>query len=334
MNFDTLADYCKFLEKNFSLDIAIPKLPLIVRLDGKCFKKFTESLKKDENGKKIAFNEGLNTLMVETAKHLAELTGAVIAYHQSDEITLILHTTDRKQGFYLGGKKQKLTSLLAAECTAFFNANLPKYLPNHNKTAYFDCRVYQTPDLHDAAMQLLWRENDATKNSISMLAETYFSPNVLKGLNGNQKQEKMMVEKGVNWNDLPAKFKRGTYIQKRVISTPFSVEELENLPPQHNARKNPNIVIERRVYQVVDMPIFNTIGNKVEVVFFGQEPIKTLSHNSGLQSYAIDNKETLAIQIGVGGIGTTNTSHVLGSNNDAKGNKIFTYKGVEFINNK
>lgn len=274
MDFKTLAEYCKFLEQNFSLDIAIPKLPLIIRLDGKCFKNFTASLKKDENGKRIAFNEGLNTLMIETAKYLAELTGAVIAYHQSDEITLILHTTDRKQGFYLGGKKQKLTSLLAAECTSFFNKNLSKYLPNHNKTALFDCRVYQVPDLHDATNQLLWRENDASKNSISMLAETFFSPNVLKGLTGSQKQDKMMLEKGVNWNDLPVKYKRGTYIQKRIVSTPFTTEELEALPPQHNARKNPNMTVERRVYQVVDMPIFNTIENKIGVVFNGETPVK------------------------------------------------------------
>lgn len=116
-------------------------------------------------------------------------------------------------------------------------------------------------------------ENDATKNSISMLAQSLFSHKELQGLDGNQMQDKMMIEKGVNWNDLETRYKRGSYIRRVKTSKPFSIEELKTLPKGHNAHKNPNLTIERNVIQAVEFPIFNKIANKDSVVFFGAEPV-------------------------------------------------------------
>jgi tRNA(His) guanylyltransferase len=244
----------------------IPTLPVIIRLDGNNFHNWTVGLKRP-------FDENLTDLMIETTKFLVKETNAVIGYTQSDEITLILYSADRKSSIYNDGKKQKILSKLTAKCVNFFNEERKKYLPGHDKIAVFDCRVYQTPSLHDASIQLLWRENDATKNSISMLAQSLFPHEDLQSLNGAQMQEKMWQEKGVNWNNLPVKFKRGSYVKRTVTSKPFSVEELASLPPKHQAHKNPGLVIERSVIQPVEYPIFNSITNKADVVFSGSEPI-------------------------------------------------------------
>jgi len=83
----------------------------------------------------------------------------------------------------------------------------------------------------------------------------------------------MMVEKGVNWNDLDVKFKRGTYIKKVRTSKPFTSEELENLPKGHNAHRNPGLVIERNIIGEVELPIFTKIKNSVDVIFNDAEPI-------------------------------------------------------------
>lgn len=269
MIFDNLGDWCKWLEKNFSPEIMIPTLPVIIRLDGNNFHNWTKGLKRP-------FDENLTTLMVETTKFLVKETNAVIGYTQSDEITLILYSDDRKHLIYNDGKKQKITSKLTSKCVNYFNKLRPRYLPDHDKLADFDCRVYQTPTLHDACVQLLWRENDATKNSISMLAQSMFSHGTkgseLHGLDGNQMQDKMMVEKGVNWNDLESRYKRGTYVKRFVTSKPFTIEELSQLPPKHKAHSDPNLIIERSVIKEVEYPIFNKITNKVDVVFFGEEP--------------------------------------------------------------
>jgi len=266
MKFETLSKWCKWLEKNFSPEIMIPTLPVIVRLDGVNFSQWCKGLRKP-------FDERLTDLMIDTAKFLVQETNAIISYVQSDEITLILYSFDRKSQIYHKGKKQKILSKLTAKCSQHFNDRRVKYLPDHNKVAIFDCRIYQTPTLLDATAQLLWRENDATKNSIATLAQSMFSHDSLHKLNGNEMQDKMMLEKGVNWNDLETKFKRGTYIKRTRTSTPFTKEELDKLPLKHNAHKNPNLTIERNIIERVEYPIFTTIKNKEGVIFFDEEPI-------------------------------------------------------------
>jgi tRNA(His) 5'-end guanylyltransferase len=266
MEFENLGEWCKWLEKNFSPEIMIPTLPIILRLDGNNFHNFCKGLERP-------FDSGLNQLMIETTKFLVQETNAIVGYHQSDEISLILYSSDRKSSVYNDGKKQKILSKLTGKCVTFFNDERVKYLPNHNKTANFDCRIYQVPSLHDACVQLLWRENDATKNSISMLAQSLFSHTELQNLNSSEMQDKMMLEKGVNWNDLETKYKRGTYVKRIKTSKPFSKEELETLPPMHQAHKNPNLIIERSVVKEIEYPVFNKITNKSDVIFFDAEPI-------------------------------------------------------------
>jgi tRNA(His) 5'-end guanylyltransferase len=266
MTFETMGDWCKFLEKNFSPEIMIPTLPVIIRLDGNNFSKWTIGLDKP-------FDEKLNQLMTETVQFLVKETNAVVGYTQSDEITLILYSSDRKIAIYNDGKKQKILSKLTAKCVNFFNERRKELLPEHDKVAVFDCRVYQTPTLHDACVQLLWRENDATKNSVSMLAQSHFSHNSLENMNSSQMQDRLMIEKSVNWNELPSKYKRGTYVKRIKTSTPFSPEELATLNPMHNAHKNPDLIIERSIIKEIEYPIFNKIINKVEVIFNDAEPI-------------------------------------------------------------
>ena len=233
MDFETLGDWCKWLEKNFSNEVMIPTLPVIIRLDGNNFHNWTKGLERP-------FDKKLTELMTETTKFLVQETNAIIGYTQSDE------------------KRKEL-------------------LPTHDKVAVFDCRIYQTPTLHDACVQLLWRENDATKNSISMLAQSLFPHKQLQNLNGNEMQDKMMLEKGVNWNDLEVKLKRGTYVKRIKTSKPFTADELKDLPPMHQAHKNPNLIIERSVIKEIEYPIFSKIGNKEDVIFYDAEPILNVS---------------------------------------------------------
>ena len=162
---------------------------------------------------------------------------------------------------------------MTGSCVNYFNDNRKKYLPNHNKLANFDCRVYQTPTLNDAALQLLWRENDATRNSILSLAQSLFPHNDVMNLNTSELQDKMMLEKEVNWDKLSTTLKRGTYIKRFVETKKLSVDELESLPEKHNARKNPDLLIKRNIIQTVDFPILSKIKNRSDVIFDGDEPV-------------------------------------------------------------
>jgi len=244
----------------------IPLLPICARIDGKGFSKFTKQFKRP-------YDPRMSELMTQTMSYLTEQTQASIGYTQSDEITLVWYSNEVKSQIFFDGRIQKMTSVLASMTTAFFNSLIAEYIPEKIGTmALFDCRVWQLPTLQEAANTLLWREYDATKNSISMAARHYYSHKALHKKTGNQMQE-MLFQKGVNWNDYPAFFKRGIFVQKRRVVRAFTADELKLLPEKHQARDNPDLMIERSEFQRLDMPAFGEVRNRVDVVFNGAEPL-------------------------------------------------------------
>ena len=264
---DQFGDRMKMYENQTCGTKLIPRIPVIARLDGKGFSKFTKGLKRP-------YDERLSNLMVETTKYLVKETNANCGYTQSDEITLLWYVDDWKSKIYFDGRLFKMISDLASMCSVFFNRELSKYLPEKgDRMPRFDCRVYNVPTLDEAVNSFLWREQDATKNSISMAAQSVFSHSQLMNKNGSDKQE-MLFQKGINWNDYPSFFKRGTYVQRKRVLTPFTVEEIEKLPAKHNARKDPNFVVERWVVDRVDLPPLSKIENKVDVIVCGKDYIK------------------------------------------------------------
>jgi tRNA(His) 5'-end guanylyltransferase len=205
--------------------------------------------------------------MIETMKYLVEQTYACIGYTQSDEITLIIR--DDVEPLF-GGRSSKLTSILASMATAKFNEVIHKTYPN-KPLAQFDCRCWQVPNRTEAANELLWRELDATKNSISMAARAYYSDKQLLNKNGSEKQD-MLMEKGVNWNDYPSFFKRGTYAQRKIVERPMTDEEWAKVPKVHQDLLDRETPVKRSVIQILDMPIFTKVNNRVGVIFNGEDP--------------------------------------------------------------
>lgn len=261
---DEMGNRLKLYEMTEAGRKTMPLLPVIARLDGKGFSKFTKGLKRP-------YDERLSNLMVACTEYLVKETVANCGYTQSDEITLGWYQQDICSQILFDGRYQKLTSILAAKCSVFFNKELNKYLPEKaDQSPVFDCRVFTVPTLDEAANCFLWRELDATKNSVSMAVREYYSHNQLMNKHTGEQQE-MLWKKGVNWNDYPVFFKRGTYIQKKKMYTTFSAEELEKLPPKHAARTNPNLVIERNCIRKLEMPPFIKVTNRVGVIFFGED---------------------------------------------------------------
>ena len=214
---DTLGDLLKAQEQVEAGRKADPYLPLMARIDGKTFSRFTKGLERP-------FDPRFVNLMVETTKHLVEETEALLGYCQSDEITLYWHL-DRgnfsNREYWFGGKFQKLTSVLASTASSFFAAKLPEFLPEKvGKYPTFDCRVWNVPDLEHVYLNFLWRLQDATKNSVSMLAHHHFSHKSLQGVTCTGMKERLQ-ESGNNWELQPKDFTHGTYIRRqRVLISP------------------------------------------------------------------------------------------------------------------
>lgn len=262
---DDLGDRMKLYERAESGRRLMPLLPVLARIDGRAFHSFTRGMERP-------FDATFSACMVDTTAALVRDTGACMGYTQSDEITLAWHADNHKSQIWFDGRVAKMTSQLAAQATLIFYRAVLERMPLYaERLPTFDARVWSVPTRSEGANVFLWREFDATRNSVSMAAEAYYSHKQLHGKNSREKQE-MLFQKGINWNDYPAFFKRGTYVQLRTIAIPFSADELDNLPPKHESRANPALIVERQVCTVLDMPPLCTVANREAVIFDMAEP--------------------------------------------------------------
>jgi tRNA(His) 5'-end guanylyltransferase len=172
--------------------------------------------------------------MVAVTTELVDHFQAKVGYTQSDEITLAWYSAPHETTEYpFSGRFQKLESLMAAYATAVFNRLLGIHIPEkEGKLAIFDARAFVVPNIKEAYHAFLWRQQDATKNAISMAAQSMFSHKSLQGLHGPEMQEKMFAEKGVNFNDYPFFFKRGTFVKRFTVTRPIESADFERVPPE------------------------------------------------------------------------------------------------------
>lgn len=189
----------------------IPRTPVIIRIDGKAFHTFT-------NGMDRPWDEKFNDAMHQTALALCnKIQGAKFAFVQSDEISILLtdyENFDTERWFDY--RIQKLTSVSASIATAVFNDLIQPYRKEKglfDNLAFFDARAFNM-DMNEVTNYFIWRQQDATKNSIQLLGREYFSSKELHKLNGNDIQNKLLTEKDVNWNDIDIWKRRGTCIYK------------------------------------------------------------------------------------------------------------------------
>jgi tRNA(His) guanylyltransferase len=259
---DPLGDRMKLYESAEAGRRFMPLLPIMARIDGRAFHSFTRGMEEP-------FDPRFSQAMIDTTVYLVRETNACMGYTQSDEISLAWHSTDPKSQIWFDGRIAKMTSQLAAHATLAFYRIVADKMPEYaDRMPTFDARVWQVPNRTEGANVFLWREWDATKNSLSMAASAHFSHKFLHGKNGREKHD-LLHGKGINWNDYPAHFKRGTYVQRMTVARPFTTDELELLPAKHDARSNPSLVVERTVWDAVDMPPLGTVTNREEVIFDG-----------------------------------------------------------------
>ena len=258
-----LGDRMKEYESRETGRRLLPRLPVYARIDGRSFSKFTSDLRGP-------YDERFTRCMVETTKYLVDQTDALIGYTQSDEISLGWYNEKLDSQMFFNGKLYKLTSILAAMATAKFNQMIQQELPwKADKLPLFDARVFNVPTQDELVNAFLWREQDATKNAISMAARSCFSHKKMHGLSGKEMQEKMWQENGVNFNDYPAFFKRGTWVRKRTVERHLTVAEQMAIPEAHR----PTGPVLRNQTVAVDVPPFVKVTNRRDFIFTDAEPV-------------------------------------------------------------
>jgi tRNA(His) guanylyltransferase len=261
---ESLDDRCKSFEMAEAGRRAMRGLPLLARLDGRAFHTFTRGLSRP-------FDPGLSRAMIETARYLVKEMLALVAYTQSDEITLAWYEPVQSASSYaFDGRFQKLASVLAGMASARFGKLIAELVPSKaSETPHFDCRVWQVPTLTEATEVFVWREDDATKNSITMAALAVYGDRELEGKTSSDKQE-MLFQKGVNWNDYPTFFKRGTYIQRKTVMQPLTDDERARIPEPH--RPPPGSPVSRTHVVELELPPIRKIANAAAVLFESAVP--------------------------------------------------------------
>lgn len=214
MSKDSLGDRMKQYEDCYRTHLPI-RTPVILRVDGKAFHTYTAKCKKP-------VDYGLVDCMNDTAIALCEaVQGCQLAYVQSDEISLLItNYQDINTQSWFDNNLQKMVSVSASTASVAFTLNSYKIWGTIGvrvpepilKPAYFDSRAFVLPK-EEVTNYFLWRQQDATRNSVQMLARSLYSHKQLENKNNSELQE-LCFQKGKNWNDCPTSQKRGRCIVK------------------------------------------------------------------------------------------------------------------------
>ncbi|KAJ3067947.1 hypothetical protein HDU98_008873 [Podochytrium sp. JEL0797] len=252
---------------------APPGQPFIVRIDGVAFSTFTSGIAKP-------FDARLKNAMVDTTKDLVAKFNPLLAFHHSDEISLVYpaavpspldpYASDpsdstpqpskkrksaEKTHMY-SGRIQKLASVVSSYASARLNfhlsrcdwsdrpANVQQRMKAHE--AYFDGRVVSLPDLKTATDCIYWRSNfDGFRNSVSGIAQHHFKHSELHGKNLTQLLDLLATKKIDVLETYGPKYLFGTWIKKETYTV--SHEDLNLSEEAMKHIKKDVAVVRKRV---------------------------------------------------------------------------------------
>ena len=184
----------------------MPRTPAIIRIDGKAFHTWTKGLDRP-------FDTKFYVCMATTALELVEgIQGAVFAYGQSDEISILIRdydTYETEQWFK--GSIQKIASVSASMATAYFNQSVANIGFTHQRPlAMFDARVFSLP-ANEVENYFIWRQQDFLRNSVQSCARHYLGHKACQGLNRQQMIDAMReMEVPFDWyKDLNSAYQKG-----------------------------------------------------------------------------------------------------------------------------
>lgn len=213
-------EYVKQFERD---NILLDECYIVVRIDGRGFHKFTDHYKfekpNDIRALKLANAAAINTVR--------EIKDVVLAYGESDEYSFVL----RKETSLFNRRESKLVSTFVSTFTSNYVFLWNKFFPDlpldlkHLPT--FDGRAVVYPNLSILKDYINWRFVDTHINN---LYNTTFWTLVIKGgltttaaerrlmgTSSADKNEILFKEFGINYNNEPEIFKKGSIIYRGEI---------------------------------------------------------------------------------------------------------------------
>lgn len=195
----------------------VRKTPVIIRIDGKAFHTFTRGFEKPFD---IYIESAMQRTMIKLCK---SIQGCVFGYTQSDEITLVLCDYQKPDtDAWFGYNVLKICSVAASMASVYFHDALIKLAardscPTENELficekledgGVFDARAWNLPK-EEVVNCLIWRQQDAIRNSVQAVAQSQFSHKELQGLKTEELKAKLKNEKNIDWEAYPIYRQRG-----------------------------------------------------------------------------------------------------------------------------
>lgn len=224
--------------RNFeSEDKILPNCWIVVRIDGKAFHKFSSK----HNFQKPNDSRALGLMNRAAASVLEDYKDVIIAYGQSDEYSFVLRkdTTlyNRRQSKIMSYINSLFTSSYVFFWKDYFKDQKLRYPPS------FDSRCILYPSNENLRDYLSWRQADCHINNL--YNTTFWALIQKRGLSNSEAEQKLcgtfssdkheilFSELGINYNNEPELFKKGTILLRKKIKHPIHGKTRQVIFPLH-----------------------------------------------------------------------------------------------------
>ena len=200
--------------EQFSQLKIVPDLPIIIRIDGRSFSKYTKQL-----GLKKPFDKRLRNLFIEVSKDVLGEFNTKYIYTFSDEINILLEQIP------FNGRVEKIDSVICSYVSSSFMKHLFISKDQFDvdittlKPASFDSRIIITSK--NIKNYFKWRQDESWRNCLNSYAQYVLNKEnkpektakILYKLNNSNIHE-LLFNHGINIAHVPTWQKRGVAIYK------------------------------------------------------------------------------------------------------------------------
>lgn len=176
----------------------------VVRVDGRAFHSYLKGAERPYD------HDFMNAMDAVTLTLLEEISGSVCAFTQSDEISVLAQDfRDLDTEPWFGGQVQKIASVSAALAAAHLDRILrSNFDVKFPAVPAFDSRVFTIPEPVEVANYFRWRQRDAMRNAVTMIAQAMYSESELHG-KSTAERVRMINKGGYHLKDFNKGFRRG-----------------------------------------------------------------------------------------------------------------------------
>ncbi|KAI5374999.1 hypothetical protein J4E82_006299 [Alternaria postmessia] len=238
---------------------------IVVRIDGRGFSKFTSKYEFVKPNDK----NGLDVMNAAAQAVMKELPDLVLAFGNSDEYSFVFH----KDCALFERRASKLTTTIVSTFTSYYVWSWSTYFPDKPLTPplpSFDGRAVCYPSDSNLRDYMSWRQVDCHINNLynttfwTLLQQGGMGAREaeqrLKGTVSSDKNEILFKEFGINYNNEPECFKKGTVLYRDFFPTPPPVEQiaspvLADFPTPPIAQPTPKRASGHRASQSIERAI-------------------------------------------------------------------------------